>query len=352
MVKVKNIKYAEIPFESDDKNFQKCLSYVKTMVTDYKKYIPKNSKQQLSFELEDVTSDLANCIRRYLIDEIPVYSMNVDEENIESDDRFILSDFLKKNIELIPFSQHISSKESSELTMTLHVENKTDDVISVYSSDIEVIDKNKNKLNNEKYFTTTIPIIKLRPGTMLNIKKINIVSGIGKNDSGKFILLSNISYEILDVVPLEENKFSTSGHSSLVSNPANFKFTLTTHRNADIKKIMPECCIAIINSMESIKSELTKIKDTDKIYFSDLIELETKGDVKLFYFKGEYWTIANIISKYCYIVFKDIQFVCSAIIHPSTEISIVKIKHTEPVKILLEALKLIIVDFNIINKSF
>lgn len=351
MVKVTKVKYTEIPFESNDKNFQKCIDYIKTIDPDYKKYLPKNSKHHLSFEIEDATSDLANCIRRYLIDEMPVYSMNVDEDDIKSDDRFILTDFLKKNIELIPFTQYLTDAESKNLTMHLHVENKTDDVISVHSSDIEVMDKNK-KLNNEKYFTTTIPIIKLRPGTMIDIKNINVVSGIGKVDSGKFILLSNISYEILDVVPLEENKFSRTGHSSLVSNPTHFKFGLTTHRHSDIKKIMPLCCDSILNTMELIKTELSKIKESDKTYFSDTIELETKGDVKLYYLKGEYWTIANIISKYCYIAFKDIQFVCAAIIHPSTETSIVKIRHTESIKILLEAIKLIIADINTINKAF
>jgi DNA-directed RNA polymerase subunit L len=322
------------------------------MTSDYKKYIPKNPKQCLSFELEDATSDLANCIRRYLIDEIPVYSMDVNEEDIESDDRFILTDFLKKNIELIPFLQDITDKEANDMTMSLHVENKTDDVISVYSGDIEILDKKKNVLDNSKYFTTTIPIIKLRSGTMINIKNITITSGIGKINSGKFILLSNILYEILDVVPLEENKFSRTGVSSLVSNPLHFRFGLTTHRNKDIKKIMPTCCTLIIKTMEKIKVELSKIKESDTIYFSDIIELETKGDVKLFYLKGEYWTIANIISKYCYLTFKDIQFVCSAIMHPSSEVSIVKIKHDESVKLILSAIELIIADIETINKSF
>ena len=83
-----------------------------------------------------------------------------------------------------------------------------------------------------------------------------------------------------------------------------------------------------------------------------LLDLESKGDMKLFHFKNEYWTIANIIARYCYLEFKDIKFVCSCIIHPSIEESIVKIKHTEPVKIINAAIKQILADAATVKKSF
>jgi DNA-directed RNA polymerase subunit L len=352
MVKVKNVKYTEIPFESKDKNFQTCLEYVKSIDPDYKKYLPKNSKYKASFELVDANADLANCIRRYLIDEIPVYSMEVSEDNIETTDRFILADFLKNNIELIPFLQDIKDTDADNLSMSLHVENKTDSIISVYSGDIVVTDKAKKKLDNSKYFTTSIVIINIRPGMMLNIKDIKVVAGIGKVHSGKFLLLSNVSYEILDVVPVEENKYGTTGKSSLVSNPQHFKIEFTTHRNMDVTRIMKLLCGLIIKKITMIHTEISKIKETDLVYISDLIELETVRDVKLFHLKGEYWTIANIISRYCYLSFKDIQFVCASIIHPSTEESIVKIRHPESVKIILTALNSIIDDITTICNAF
>lgn len=352
MVKVTNVKYTEIPFESDNKNFQRCLGYVKSIEPEYKKFMPKNSKYTGSFELKEATSDLANCIRRYLIDELPVYSMHVTEEDIETDDRFILADFLKDNLELIPFLQDITDNDAENLTMSLHVENTTDDIISIYSGDIIVTNSQKKKLDNTKYFTSTISIIKLRPGTTLDIKNISIVAGIGKADSGKFLLLSNISYEILDIVPLEENKYKKIGQSSLNSNPQHFKIGFTTHRNMNAKRVIPMCCNAIIRTVSGILEEIGKINESDKIYFSNLIELETKGDVKFFHLKGEYWTIANIISRYCYLAFKDIQFVCSSIIHPSNEESIVKIRHSESIKIIKTALKNIISDITLIKKAF
>lgn len=347
MVKVTNIKYQEVHFISNDKIFQQCLKYAKSITPDYEKYIPSNPKQKISFELES-NVDMANCIRRYLIDEISVCSMHIDEDDIKTNDRFILSDHLKKNIELIPFNQDLEHKS---LTISLNIENNTDDTIDVYSSDI-LIKNGEKKLDNSKYFSTTISIIKLRSKMSINIDDIKIVCGYGKKDAGKFALLANLSYEILDVEPLNESKFNKTGHSSLTSTPKHFKMELTTHRNIDIKKIMPLCCDEIRKKIIKIQTEISNIKNTDSLYFSNIIELETIGEFKLFHLKNEYWTISNIISRYCYNAFNDIPFVCSSVSHPSFEESIVKIKHSEPVTILLEALKNIITDISVIHKAF
>jgi len=346
MVKVKNIKYAEIPFEKKDKDFLKCIGYIKSVEPDYKKYLPKKSKQRVSFELTDTNADFANAFRRFLMDEIPVLSMDVKEKNISSDDKFVLTDHLKKNIEMIPISQDCDVK------MYLDIKNNTDETVPVYSGDITVVDKKGKVLNSDEYFVGTIPIINLRPSKYLKISDITITTGLGKHDSGKFIFLSNIMYEILDMEPIDTNKYGTKGVSSLVSNPAHFKITCTTHRNINAKKIMKLCCDVMVDRFTKIQQELEFIKPDDNVYFSDLINLETKGDIKLFHFIGEYWTISNLISRYCYLIFKDIQFVCSSTIHPSIEESIVKIKHPNSLAIMKDALKKIISDISTVKKSF
>jgi DNA-directed RNA polymerase subunit L len=112
------------------------------------------------------------------------------------------------------------------------------------------------------------------------------------------------------------------------------------------------CCDGIIERLSLIQKELSNITNDTMVHFSDLVDLESKGDVKLFHFKGEYWTIANIIARYCYLEFKEIKFVCACIIHPSTEESIVKIRHNESVKILITAIKHILADIAIVQKAF
>lgn len=352
-VVIKNVKISTIEYNKKNfKDFDKCIEYIKLIKPDYKKFLPSKPLHQVQFEITNTVSDFANCIRRFLLDEINVYSMDVDESNILTDDRFILGDVLKKNIELIPLLQELTDIESNNLKMSITVENKTDDMMTIYSRDIVVSDKKNKKYANEKYFSLNIPLMQLRSNTTLKVSDISVVKGLGKNDAGKFCLLANMSYEILDIQPFEESKYETRGKSSLNSNPSHFKLSYKTHRNIDPKKIMILCCNAIADRMIAIQKELACIKSDDVIYFSDLIELEIRGDVKLYHFKGEYWTIANIIARYCYIEFKEIKFVCPCIIHPSKEESVVKIKHPDSLKILNMAINHILADVAIVKKAF
>ena len=112
------------------------------------------------------------------------------------------------------------------------------------------------------------------------------------------------------------------------------------------------CCDGIIDRLSSIQKELSQIKNDTTVHFSNLINLETKGNMKLYHFKDEYWTIANIIARYCFLEFKEIKFVCSCIAHPSTEESIVKIIHPESAKILTSAIKNILADVTVLKKAF
>lgn len=347
MVKVKNVKFENLSFVSNDKNFQKCIEYIKLIDPDYKKYLPTSDKQKLSFELHDTNVDLANTLRRFMIDEIPIQSMDVDMESIKTDDKFILSDYFKKNIELIPINQEI---DYTKIKISLSVINKLDTLMAIHASDLDITDLNGKKLKNSVYFRDTIIIYHLRPMCFVNIKQINIVSGIGRHDSGKFIPVSNIGYEILDVKPVSHSKYATKGKSSLNSTPTQFRISATTHGNMDVKNFIIKCCESIISRFSAINKELSEVKDDD-VYFSPSINIETKEDIKIFHFIGEYWTIANIMSRYCYLIDVDIPFVCASIVHPSIEESMVKIKHPQPKKLLISAIKKIIADFTIIKST-
>ena len=70
MVKVLNIKYEEYPVEPNTPQFKKCVEYAKLIDKDYKLYLPDKPKKSVEFELHDANSDLANAIRRGIIDEV------------------------------------------------------------------------------------------------------------------------------------------------------------------------------------------------------------------------------------------------------------------------------------------
>jgi DNA-directed RNA polymerase subunit L len=348
---VKNIKIDELTFNNkNNEGFDKIVEYVKLIEPNYKKFLPSKSSHRVQFEITNTTADFANCIRRFLLDEIMVYSMDIDEDDIVTTDKFILNDHLKKRLELIPFQQNL--KDIDNFKISLDIKNTSDDIMTVYSRNIIIADSKGNKLDSDKYFSGSIPIIQLRSDKSLQVNKIGIVKGCGKNDSGKFNLLSNISYEILDVVPCEESKFEKTGQSSLNSTPSHFKIGFTTYRNIDPKKVINLCCDCITDRLQNIQKELHNIKNETTIYFSDTLELEIRNDVKLYHFKGEFWTIANIIARYCYLEFPEIKFVCASIIHPSKEESIVKIIHNNSINIINSSIRRILNDVDILKKKF
>jgi DNA-directed RNA polymerase subunit L len=354
MVKIKNIKIEESSFfKKTDAAFKKCLEYAKLVNPNAIDLLPVNTKYTVTFELTDTCTELANCIRRSLIDEVPVFSMTIDDTNIDTDDMFILSDFIKKNIELVPITQELKENDIADLQLTLNVKNTKDTIIPVHSGAIEVYNtKTKKKLNTADYFSTGIILIYLRPTFSLHLKSIKIDIGRGKTHGGKYSYVANTLYEVMDIKPLIDNKYETKGESCLNSNPTHYKVGYKTYRNIAPKHVMIKCCAELISKFENISKELQNIKKTDVVYISDLIELETSDSMSIYHLKSEYWTASNIISKYCFIAFKDIEFVCSSIIHPSTEESLVKIKHPQSLDIIQKAIKNIIADINTIYKAF
>jgi len=350
MVKVTDITYETIPIEPTNESFKKCVEYIKLIGKDYKKMLPKKPKKTVSFEIHNSNSDFANLIRRNLLDEFTVYSMYMSE-TVQYDDSFHLNEVIEKQIEYIPILQDLEKYDIDKFSINLFAENKTYSIITIYSRDLEILYDNK-KYAGESLFSDNIPILDLRASKKINITGIKICKGKAKDDSGKYLLLSNLKYKILDVIPLNKTKYETTGESSLNSNPSKFLFKLTNHRNIEPKKIMKICLGSIQKKLETILSEITKIKDSDTEYISDIIKFEILDNFKLIHFFGEYWTISNVISRYCYIEDNDIEFVCSSITHPTTEISIVKIKSNNYLKILINAVRNIINDVNIMEKSF
>ena len=351
MIKITNIKYETYVVEPKNKEFHKCVEYAKMVNKDYKKLLPNKPKKSVSFEIHNTNSDLANMIRRFLQDEIVVYSMGLNDYDIQSDDAFVVNDQLKRQLENIPILQHLEKYDCDKFTINLFAENKTYSSICIYTRDLEILYDNK-KYNGVDLFSLNIPILQLRSSKKININNIKIEKGKAKDDAGKYLLLSNLKYKILDTIPLSKSKYETTGKSSLNSNPSKFLFKLTNHRNFEPEQIMKTCLKDIITKLDIILLEIKKIKDNDTEFVSDIIKLKIVDNFKLIYLFNEYWTISNIISRYCYLEDNDIDFVCSSIIHPTVEISIIKIKSNNYLKILINAIKKIINDIKIVQKGF
>lgn len=353
MIKVFDIQVVEFNLISEitnkkNINLQKCLKLISEK--EARDLLPKKSKITVQFKLENTNSDIANGIRRCLIDEIEVKSFDFDEyKDFQSSDPYILSDFIKKQVCLLPIDQEFNY---DGIIIKLEKTNTTDEIIDVLSDDF-ILSGSATQKDLDQIIGKNIVLTRLRPGENITINNIVICSDVAYKDAGKYSLLSNVTYEILDMDPIVETKLGKTGKSSLVSNPTHFSIKYTTHRNIQHPlKIMVTCCDTLIKRLDAIYNDMLNIRDTDITYFSNLLTLETSGNIHKIQIRDEYWTIINLICRYCYILASDIKFVSPSLIHPEKHIGVINITHPEFSTLIQKSIKKIIVEFEIIKQAF
>lgn len=353
MVKVTNISVSEFNLISEITNkkniqLQKCLQLISQ--TEARDLLPKKSKITVKFELSETNSDIANGIRRCLVDEIVVKSFDFNEYiDFVCDDPYILCDFIKKQICLLPINQEFNY---NDITISLKKINNTTEIIDVSSDDF-ILSGTAQK-NLEEIIGKNIILIRLRPGKTITINNINICSGVAYTDAGKFSLCSNVTYEILNVNPVVETRLGQTGTSSLLTNPTHFCIQYTTHRNIQNPLyLMVVCCETLITRLNAIYTDMCNIKNSDITYFSHLLTLETTGNLHKIQIRNEYWTIINLICRYCYILTEtNIKFISPSLIHPEKHIGVISITHPEFSTLIQESIKKIVSELQIVKLAF
>ncbi len=347
MVKVANIRIEEVDFKKETTpEFKQCLE----LVPDLTKLLPVTVKYKVRFELHETNASLANAVRRCILNESPVKSLQYDEyRDVDISDQYILSDFLKKQIDLVPINQDISADQYAKYSIELKVDNDTDVIIDVSTRDF-IISEGSRVIPTEKIMSPLIILCRLRPGEHLYIKNIKVIENIGRVDGGSFNNVSNIYYEPLGVIPLDAEK--AEGASSMTTNPIKFLIGYSTHRNTKAPlEILKTACDTLIKRLEVISGDFVNITNKSDYYYSDLLQLETHGNIKEIHFKNENWTLANLLAHFCFILTKgNIKFVAPAIIHPEKEIGVVRIIHPEFAKLVQDAIAKSIEELSIIKK--
>lgn len=362
-----NIKTQKLSFDKTNPELLKICEYIKLVSNKNGiDLLPTNPKFSLEFTLTNTNSAFANSLRKCLMDELEIFSLNVEYVDIDTDDKYILSDNLKKNIELIPIYQ---DKDYSKLQIKLNITNGTNEVLDIKSGDIEIYN-GKTKLNSIDYFSTNITIAQLNPAHTLHVTKISVDKNISRKDYGKYAPLSSIKYEVLDIPKdLESSPTSSKSDSSKESDKTSnsltitykkFKIGYTTYRNiADPKYFIINACDILISRLTNILEEFKLIspqkglEDSDiVIYYSLLIDIETNNSMYLVSLKNEYWTLGNAIAYSCYELDPTIPFITPSIIHPSTEIAVIKIIHKNMLKLMMDSITHLIKNYELVKSSF
>jgi len=239
---VKNVKVHAVNLVKDtndkkNKAMQQCLKYIS--LDNARRLLPKKSKIYVSFELDKTCTSIANGIRRCLIDEIEIMSLDFNENtDLITNDRYILCDFVKKQICLLPIDQDIDYNNLlAKETITLSKENNTDQIIEVTSNDLHIGKKPVDIVG------MNIVLFHLRPGKSVKINNIHVISGVAKDNAGKFSSIARTEYRIIDVEPKIKTDFGSTGNSSMNTTVSHFYIGYSTHRNINKPLgLMVKCC--------------------------------------------------------------------------------------------------------------
>ena len=358
-IKVKDVVIREVSFAArlakinapENSALKNSLAYIAYLNPDIdaKALLPARPKFRVDFTISGTCSGFANGIRKCIMEEIPIYSLALGE--IETNDAYIVSDVLQKNIDLLPIIQDgYSLEEMKAWKFSLDILNVTDQIMSVKSGHINISSKGKN-IPVDAVMSTNITIAELRPAMFVKCTDFEVVTGTSQEDAAKFASVSNTRYII---EPARQADESCLMGSSLMKNPTEFRLGYTTYRNVvDPKVIMMRACDSLSIRLTAFGRELTEVKDDDTLtHFSNLLDIEMRSDYAMFNFKNESWTLVNMISQYCYLLDPSIPFVAPAIIHPSTATGVVKLKHANPLRIVCDAIERILSDIEILKKAF
>jgi len=108
--------------------------------------LPEYNEETIKFKIINCCTEMANAIRRTILEDVEVYSLTFDIEDFESNDIYLLYDKIKDRIEGIPIDQYKAKELYTDgYNITLNVTNRNMENIDVLSNNIVVKDsKNAN----------------------------------------------------------------------------------------------------------------------------------------------------------------------------------------------------------------
>lgn len=217
----------------------------------YKKLLPDRLFDwRYSFEIAGVHPTIPNALRRACSQEIPIKYLDFDD--YETTDGFMLVDFVRRRVNLIPIDQRISK----DAVFKLVVKNTDVENMDVLSGEIEVV---KNHKGGDLPFNSNIILVELLPGKIMNIPNIVVAETTGMIDGCASAAINATSIQ-LDVTPY--NQYTKEGTKSQVANPRHFRVTFVNNGILKPEQLLTRGCDVIIERLERVK--LTNIITSER----------------------------------------------------------------------------------------
>lgn len=382
--------------------------------------LPKVNRHKLEFKLNNCYSAFANGIRRTLIGELVTKCLDFDEKQLTTNDNFILTDVNILNINLIPINQDLDETKFANQNIYLYKYNDTNEIMEIKASDIRIaskssmpksrvaktstptIAKTSNRTSTKTVRKSTrgrgelstattqhvnidttevmhsgatdfkhpresikvadlipnadICIGLLRAGKYIKINNMQIVSGKSRDDAGKFTLLDNITYNILDMEPFD--MFQGKGTRSIEYDPKQFYISFTTSGNVKVQTVVRLLYEQLKEKLTKAKNKLNEFmqfiaKDPTKKYYNENgLEVTIDRDGMMTYnIHGEYVTLTNMLAQKCYAINSNVSFCTPGVDRYDKNSSYIKLATSQPNELLMTAIDTCSREVEVLYKS-
>lgn len=317
-----------------------------------RKLIPHMRKYSVKVHIKKASKEIVNGLRRTLMEEIEIKGLEVDKDNIDTDDTNIMWNSIKVAIESIRLDQNVPANIRFHLEYT----NNTTYPQMVRASHLKSDHKFESPPFNESFRIMTV-----RPGHFLRIKNIKVISVQARRRKdnvesdevypwprsyGLYTAVTNCGMDCPNIEKYERGV----GQSSLTTEPTEYIITLGTNGNVDIKTLLKAACASISARSREIYKELVTV--TNDNHISNIVDISTYNDEMHFRIKNETYTIAALISYFIFKKHPDISLANYSVPHPTKTEFIYRIVSQDPKKTMLEALDNITQMFQNLESQF
>ena len=303
-------------------------------------YVPTTVPKDVSFELHNTTTEMANALRRCINSELSVLIMDFEDNDIVTDDSFIIAHELRKRINLIPIRQ------ISGMVFSISVNNPTDQIIPIYSNQI-INSEESNR--DETMFTGSNILTYLRPGKNLSIHNIVIKNGVGYIDGPAYSFTGKVGYSCMELENMDENTNKTP-ISSMNFEASTYRITVPRQKYIDPVQI-------IKIALKTLSKKMTHIFDiidgsSGNLYTSNMEITYFPDGHALFKIYNETYTVGNLLFRYGMDVDNTVSNINCIKLHPLFNYINIEIYHPDPKNIILIAIENIQKELTVIGEAF
>lgn len=307
---------------------------VKDLIPDVPAYarnlMPKSAlvQQEFSFELHGANIAIANGLRRVIESGVLVKSLFAAQEDIESNDPFVIPEYIAQRIRLIPCRQNVPLSAIFAVDLI----NNTADIMEVLAGNI-LGENNEAKSAKTPYFDDTITLTDLNPNKFLKIKKITVMQGRGYDYGGFTVAHGCVC------LPLDKNL--PEKMSSSVSDVRDHLIRFQTNGTEKPEVIVKNACEEMIERLKTIDSKLATHLHTQGTANSKIHRLVIEGEDD---------TTGNILMKTILDIEPDIS-ACVYTVNSIDKNMQLEIRHLEPKHLISRAIYESVQILNAISKQ-